>query len=82
MNTFTKVLLTVPFLFGTVACAGEDRIVSAPNPYGTGYGLYDIKVNCSQGTFFDTSDNTWTSPNQYPSSQRGMIRGFIEDACD
>ncbi len=76
MNNFTKVLLTVPFLFGTVACAGEDRIVTGPHPYGGGLTL---TVNCSQNLIKEPFGG-WVTRNKYPGMEEAHDK-MVKQIC-
>jgi len=77
MNTFTKVLLTVPFLFGTVACAGEDRIVTGPNPIGSSFP--DVTVNCTK-RLVRTPGGRWMDREDHKGTEKLFDYG-IKEIC-
>ena len=79
MNTFTKVLLSVPLLLTTVAC-GADRIVSY-NFMGQ-----SISVNCSAKSIQDPNSGEWknlrTIERENGKAGRLFSESLIVDACE
>ena len=76
MNKLTKVLISVPFLLGSVACGAEDRIVTGPNPVWENGP--EISINCTQKTILE--DGEWKSRDDYPGFEN-LTDLVIDNVC-